>query len=100
MKLIQNYQDEKTNKYIIISQVLFVFLAGIFVLNIRQATFNNFQEAIVLMSAILISSIILISLPVIKFGGGKYAWLVELMVFLIFFRDHSSLFRRGFPLSF
>jgi two-component system sporulation sensor kinase C len=79
-----DYQDVKTNKYIITSEVIFFLLASVFILRSSNISFNNFSTYITLMPLLLFLIGFLILAHTIKEKYFKYLWIFEFLISLIY----------------
>lgn len=82
MKLFQDRQDETKNQYIILCEIIFFLIAGVFILRSFAITFENFFT---LVPTFLFLFVLVSILPMTRqLQPNKYMWLMELVIILMY----------------
>jgi len=84
MKLLHDRQDETINNYILLSEVFFFILAGIFILQFSKISFDNYFSRLPLILSNLFLITFLIFTQKKKATGFRYAWFVEFVILAIY----------------
>lgn len=100
MKFITDRQDETINNYILLSEVIFILLTGIIILQFNQITFYNVLTQVPFILFFLALTTLLIYAQKKKTTGFKYTWLVEIAVSIVYLTMVFSLLRYEFQYLF
>lgn len=83
MKFLHDRQDETINNYILLSEVIFFLLAGVFMLQFSKVTFYNFFSRVPFI-LVFLSLITILIFTQKKSPGFRYIWVIEFIISLLY----------------